>query len=113
LPRIGDAGFKLAGAKFVGSAPVIQVLGVGQAALPVLGVVLLVNPLQPTILTTATAGGTVGAAGAGTVAFPVPVPDNPAFVGAEVDVQHVSFDAGGPAGFAASHGVTMLICPKL
>ena len=86
-------------------ASVFQVLSVSKASLPLFGGVVLIdftNQLLPM---------GIGASPGGTNVWNVPIPNNPALAGFEVNFQTAAVDAGQPGGFAMSNGLELIVCP--
>lgn len=82
---------------------VFTALALGQAALPLLGGQLLVDPA---LLFGVYALPVVG----GSAHFELSVPAGPALIGAQLYLQSAAFDAVQPAGFAFSNGLAATIC---
>lgn len=111
-PRIGNDSFQIDSDDVRGGSTGVLILGFGQVELPALGIEFLVNPTD-WMLTARVASGTFGAAGAGTLSYPMPIPDDLLLVGAEVDFQVVALDPGAPLGpISATDGLGMNLCVK-
>ena len=109
-PQLGNASFQIDAANLVGGTPGFMFIGFAQANLPFGGVNLLVSLSTPFRLFPVTSTGAAGSPGAGTVTFPTPIPNDPLGIGVEVDAQLVMLDSGGPQGFAATDGLSFVIC---
>jgi choice-of-anchor B domain-containing protein len=102
--KIGGAPFSLAGADMLGGANGVLLVGFGRAQIPYKGLDLLVDPVPPTFLAPFTASGPAGVDDVGTFSISAGIPDDPAFVGLEIDTQLLVFDAGAPKHLASSAG---------
>lgn len=109
-PRIGNTSFRIEGDQILGGANVLLIVGFAKAQIPVLGIVVLVDLNLPTFSFSFPASGPAGVAGAGAVSIPASIPDNPNFVGIEIDAQLIVSDPGGPRGLAASDGLSLTLC---
>ncbi len=110
--RIGNDTFQIDCDQVRGGSTGVLILGFGQVQLPALGIDFLVSPID-WMLTAQVASGTPGAAGAGTLGYLMPIPDDLLLVGAEVDFQMVALDPGAPLGpISASDGLSMNLCVK-
>ena len=109
-PHVGSSTFQVDAGLMLGGTSCFVLLGFAKDQLPILGIDVLVNPAN-LIVTQHQATGSPGVPGAGSLQAPMPVPDNPALIGFEIDFQIVAFDPGAPSGNAsASNGLTMQIC---
>lgn len=91
-----------AGALVVGAAP-------GHLATPWGS--FLIDANAPFFVVPFTASGALGAPGAGGVALPAPIPDDPALIGLVAYAQALIADDAAQAGIAHSAGLTIPICP--
>jgi hypothetical protein len=55
-------------------------------------------------------GGASGVPGAGSASFNVPIPDNPAFVGAGLYAQALVLDSGANESIATTQAVALVLC---
>lgn len=110
--KVGNTNFKFTAQNLRGGASCALVLGIAKANTPVLGINLLVDVAQPNVVISATATGTSGVAGAGTLTIPVGIPNNAAFALANFDAQVIAIDPGSAGGIlAASAGWEAKIAP--
>lgn len=110
--KVGNTNFKFTAQNLRGGASCALVLGVGRATTPLLGVNLLVDLAQPYVVLSATASGTSGTGGAGSISIPVGIPNNPAFAMQKFDAQVLAIDPGSTGGFlSASPGWEAKIAP--
>jgi hypothetical protein len=79
----------------------------GQASIPALGGTLLVAP--PLVSAVIGLGGAAGQPGAGTVSFPLGIPNNPNLVGIRLNFQSLFLDEGAPAGVSMTNGLELWI----
>lgn len=107
--QVGNAAFSIDGANLVGNAPTALALGPGQAALPLGGLTILVDPLTALVFP-ALASGAAGQAGAGAASIPLPIPNDPSFDNADVYAQWIVIDAGASGGLAGSDSVRVRFC---
>lgn len=91
-------------AAFTGDSVGLLALANATAQLPLLGVTLLIDPAG--LLFTAVALTTAGAA-----SVPLAIAPNPALVGLTFYGQALVFDPGQTLGWAASHGLRIVLCP--
>ncbi|MEM7308394.1 MAG: matrixin family metalloprotease [Planctomycetota bacterium] len=102
-PAVGAA-FELDLAGFAVDGPALTALSTGDAALPLFGGTVLVDPASLfAVLTTSVTGGTG--------VQPIAIADQPSLAGARVFAQSAQIDAGQPAGIAFSNGVELVVCP--
>ena len=93
----------------LGGANCAIFIGFGKAVVPVKGITLYVD-LSSFLLYFTTASGVPGVGGDGSVTFPIPLPNDPAAVGVEIDAQIVPLDLGVFQKLSASPGLTFNMC---
>ena len=109
-PMIGGPPFQLDGANMLGGVNGLLIVGFARVQIPFKGIDILADLAPPALLLPFKASGPAGVPGAGTISLAGAIPDDPTFVGIEVDTQVITFDAGGPKGLAASAGLAFWIC---
>ena len=101
VPFLGNSAYALRGAELPPGALTGHLIGLQAAANSIAGISVLVD--APIV--------TLGVASMqGTVAFPFPLPTNPANAGLPLFSQLVALDSGGPAGLIASPGLAHVTC---
>lgn len=103
--RVANATFKVECEDANANAAAVLLIGAAQANIPVLGINLLVDVSMPYLLLNTATSST------GFVSVPVGIPNVPGLGNASLYAQWVVQDAGAPAGFAASRGSKITICP--
>lgn len=112
FPRLGNPTFMLGSTAVLGGAPAALLVGSASTSLRIAGIDLLVDVTQPVVSLPAVASGSLGMAGAGTVALPLPIANQPGFAGLPMVGQWVVADASSPGGLlAASRGIAFSISP--
>lgn len=107
VPALG-ATARLEIANALGAAPALVAIGLdpqSRVAIPLLGGTLLVNPGTSTFVLL---GGAPGVPGA-TATLAVPLPTNPALLGANANFQALLLDAGAAQGVAMTNGLALWI----
>ena len=102
LPSVG--GVMIAVTTQAPAAPVTSVLSFGQAALPLFGGVVLVDPGQLALVSTSMPL-------SGIASWVLPIPADPTLAGVVGYVQSLAADGTQPGGFALSNGLRVRVCP--
>ena len=103
-PAVGAAGLRLEIENLAPSAAFVTLVSTASAAVPLLGIDLLVDLNSSVGL-----GGT--AQPDGSADLPLPIPADPTLANARIYMQIVGVDAAGPQGLSASRGMWFGICP--
>ena len=109
-PSLGNPAFEVDGSGLLGGASGVLGVGFARVAIPVKGITLLVDLSPPAFTVFVAASGAPGIAGAGTIAVDGEIPDDPALLGIEVDVQLLVADPAGPKRLSSSAGLAFVIC---
>jgi hypothetical protein len=107
----GNDAFALAVAGVRGGAVGGLVVGAGSAHVATPWGSFLIDASLPFFVVPFTASGAIGVPGAGGVALPAPIPDDPALIGLVAYAQALIVDAQAQAGIAHSAGLMIPICP--
>jgi len=94
LPKLGNAGFGIAGDRFVGGALVH--LAIGAIDLPLNGFGGTFHPSGPLLWLQYPAGGAAGVGGAGAFVASLPLPNSPVLSGLTIVMQLAAKDLGAP-----------------
>jgi choice-of-anchor B domain-containing protein len=103
--KVGNGTYAITNTNVKASAPVALIVGVASANVPVLGINLLVDIVQPTLVFSGNANAQ------GIANFPIAIPPNASWAGVTYYAQSIVLDSGGPQNLAATRGMRTTICP--
>jgi hypothetical protein len=112
LAKTGNASYSLDVAAGVGGGLAFFAYS-GTALLdgfPLFGGTVYLDPSQYVLLGALPLSGAAGAPGAGSASFAIPIPANPAFVGAGLYSQALIFDPGASESIATTQAVSLILC---
>ena len=110
--QVGNATFTLHGRQMRPAAMAALLVGAYPTSVPVLGVDVLVDLLQPSLALSVATSGTSGAAGTGAASLPIPLPNSPSLAGLTFYTQWIVADPSAPGGvLSGSKGMSLTICP--
>lgn len=101
-PYLGNQAFSLEARNALGGAATGLLLGLTTASIPVLGVRILVLPIESRFSMASGAG-----PGTGRASYSIPVPSEPSIAGLSVHAQVIVLDPGAPQGLATTDGLTL------
>ncbi|MBL8766567.1 MAG: hypothetical protein JNL94_04325 [Planctomycetes bacterium] len=107
----GNDAFALTVANLRGGAAGALVVGAAPGLLAAPWGTFLIDANLPFFVVPFTASGALGVPGAGGVAIPAPIPDDPALIGLVAYAQALIVDGAAQSGIAHSAGLTIPICP--
>ncbi|MCC7171982.1 MAG: hypothetical protein IT459_16175 [Planctomycetes bacterium] len=107
----GNDQFTLTVGHIRGGAAGALVIGAGAGQLATPWGSFLIDAGLPFFIVPFTASGALGVPGAGGVAIPAPIPDDPALIGLVAYAQALIVDDAAQAGIAHTAGLTIPICP--
>lgn len=110
-PRVGNSAWGFGIEDALGASPALLLLGVAPLSVPFWGGTLLVNPVPVFTFLPVVLGGGLGlpGAGAGSLAFPLPITAD--LVGITIYGQGIIQDFAAPNWFALTDGMSATFCP--